>query len=141
MKQVFVKKSIVGKSLFFLLSFFILSLSVANAQSTDYAPDDIIGFQVEVMKERLDLNDTQVEKLLTLNREDAERTRNMSTEQAKQVRNERELKYQLILTVDQYQKWVAQKDEINLEAQERYFNSELYADDHTVRYGRKVKRN
>ena len=114
----------------FLLSFWGLSAQDSK-QDSKYDPTDVIGFQIQVMQERLNLNESQMNKLIALNQVDAERAKTMTTEEAKKVRNEREAKYKQILTSEQYSKWLAQRDEINKEAQFRYLTSHAYAKEFT----------
>ena len=113
------------------LSVFLLSVWGLKAQDAEYNPTDVIGFQIQVMQERLGLNEGQMQKLIELNKADADRAKDLSTEEAKKVRDERDAKYKQILTSEQYTKWLAQRDEINSEAQFRYLTSDAYAKEFT----------
>lgn len=115
------------KSLLFLLGVFVFSLPGINAQSEKYNPTDIVGFQIQVMAEKLELTQEQTQKLIDLNKADAAKAKTLSTEEAKKLRDAREAKYKTILTEAQYKQWLKERDEINDEAQFRYLTSEAYA--------------
>jgi hypothetical protein len=123
------------KAKMILLGVFLCSISGINAQESKqepkYNPTDVVGFQIQVMQERLKLNEAQMKQLIDLNKSDALRAKNLTTEEAKKVRNDREAKYKQILTAEQYAKWQAQRDEINKEAQYRYLTSDAYAEQFT----------
>ena len=112
------------------LFFFTLGLQAQNEEEI-YNPSDVIGFQIQVMQERLGLNANQMKQLIELNKSDAIRAKSLTTEDAKKVRNEREAKYKQILTAEQFSKWLAQRDDINKEAQFRYLSSDAYAEEFT----------
>lgn len=116
-----------------LLSVLLSSVLVLKAQDKVpvYSPTDVVGFQIQVMQERLGLNQEQMNQLIEWNKKDAIRAKKLTTEEAKKVRNEREAKYKQILTSSQYAKWDAQRDDINKEAQFRYLTSDAYAKEFT----------
>ncbi|MDL2322820.1 hypothetical protein LJC52_02430 [Bacteroidales bacterium OttesenSCG-928-A17] len=113
------------------LSVFMLSVLGVRAQDPVFNPSDVVDCQVQVMKERLNLNDSQVSKVTDIIRADANRSKSLTTEEAKKVRDEREAKYKGIFSAEQFKKWLAERDSINKEAQDLYLSSEAYARDFT----------
>lgn len=113
------------------MSIFMLSVLGVKAQDPVFNPSDVIDCQVQVMKERLNLNDSQVSKVTDIIRADANRSKSLTTDEAKKVRDEREAKYKGIFTAEQFKKWLAERDSINKEAQDRYLSSDAYARDFT----------
>jgi len=112
-----------------IISCFLLSISVAKAQNSE--AEQVIGHQIEILKDKLDLSEDQVSKLKELNKEYALKTKNLTTTEANKLRKEKEAEYKKVLNSDQYAKWQKEKDEINAEAQMKYLTSEEYIKNHT----------
>jgi len=127
MKQVFLYM----KATLFLGVFFLAVQGLKAQDDAPYDPSDVVGFQIQVMQERLNLNKDQMNQLIELNKSDAIRSKDLTTEEAKKIRNERIAKYKEILTPEQFTKWQAQRDEIEKEAQYRYLTSDAYAKEFT----------
>lgn len=127
MKQSFIRQGIIAGLSLLLLS--LLSFLVVNAQNKKDTPTDLIGFQIEVMQEKLGLNGGQVDKLTAFHAEEKGKLKNASEEEAKKIIAARDAGYKEILTADQFSKWQKQKSDILDEAQFRYLTSDAYSRD------------